>query len=172
MYEVRWRYTGTPGLWAVIWLERQPQNGINYIPVKIADNIFTGMWGKGFYCWTVPANQAPGTYKIRVQSMSLPYVKDTSNNSFTISNHIGVISPNGGETWIMGSTHPITWSSTGYVGSLVKIELLKAGIVVQPLSLRYLQTMGLLTGKFPPILFPGAITGFGSRVRPIRCIRI
>jgi subtilisin family serine protease len=37
------------------------------------------------------------------------------------SSSITVISPNGGESWAEGSTHPITWTSTGLVGN-VKIE--------------------------------------------------
>ncbi len=36
----------------------------------------------------------------------------------TTSNTITVISPNGGEKWVVGSTHNITWSSTGTVGNV------------------------------------------------------
>ena len=37
---------------------------------------------------------------------------------------ITVISPNGGENWELGSTHPITWTSSN-AGGIVKIELYK-----------------------------------------------
>jgi subtilisin family serine protease len=37
------------------------------------------------------------------------------------STSLTVLSPNGGENWAAGSTHPITWTSTGPVGN-VKIE--------------------------------------------------
>ena len=47
---------------------------------------------------------------------------------------ITVSAPNGGESWVQGSTHAITWTSTGDIGSNVKIEVLKAGSVVQTLS--------------------------------------
>ena len=47
---------------------------------------------------------------------------------------ITVTSPNGGESWVNGTSHAITWTSFGDVGSYVKIEVLKAGVVVQNLS--------------------------------------
>ncbi len=40
----------------------------------------------------------------------------------------------GGESWTQGSTPRITWTSSGEVGSSVKIEVLKAGTVVQTIS--------------------------------------
>ena len=46
------------------------------------------------------------------------------------SKAITVTAPNGGESWLIGSNHPITWTSTGSVGSDVKIELLKSEVVV------------------------------------------
>ena len=42
---------------------------------------------------------------------------------------ITVISPNGGQSWVRGTTHAIKWTSTGSPGAYVKIELLKSGIV-------------------------------------------
>jgi peroxiredoxin len=42
---------------------------------------------------------------------------------------ITVTSPNGGENWVRGTVHTITWSSFGSPGTYVKIELLKSGIV-------------------------------------------
>jgi hypothetical protein len=38
---------------------------------------------------------------------------------------ITVTSPNGGESWAAGSTHTITWTSTGDVGDNVRIDVLK-----------------------------------------------
>jgi outer membrane protein assembly factor BamB len=40
---------------------------------------------------------------------------------------ITVTSPNGGESWQPGTSHSITWTSSGNVGSYVKIELYKGG---------------------------------------------
>jgi len=44
---------------------------------------------------------------------------------------ITVTSPNGGESWSAGSTRRITWTSSGSIGSSVKIELMKGSTVVQ-----------------------------------------
>ncbi|MDO8472684.1 MAG: S8 family serine peptidase, partial [Dehalococcoidia bacterium] len=53
---------------------------------------------------------------IRVSSISIPAAADTSDGDFTITGPppptISVTSPNGGETWVSGSTHTITWTST------------------------------------------------------------
>jgi hypothetical protein len=45
------------------------------------------------------------------------------------SGSLTVTSPNGGESWVRGTTHAITWASIGSVGANVKIELLKSGVV-------------------------------------------
>jgi len=65
-------------------------------------------------------------------------VFDKSNSNFTLSASptITVTSPNGGEIWELGSTHDITWTSTGEIGNVV-IKLYRDGsfyldIVVTP----------------------------------------
>lgn len=45
-----------------------------------------------------------------------------------------VVSPNGGESWPAGSDHTIQWTYTGDPGAMVKIELLKAGVVVSTIT--------------------------------------
>jgi hypothetical protein len=47
----------------------------------------------------------------------------TVNATFASLPPITVVSPNGGENWVAGSTHPITWTYTGNPGLYVKIEL-------------------------------------------------
>ena len=54
----------------------------------------------------------------------------TTVTSISPADSITVTSPNGGESWLRGSVHPITWTSIGSVGSTVKIELLKAEAVI------------------------------------------
>lgn len=63
---------------------------------------------------------------IEVRSISAPTIGDSSNAGFTIamaqsSDRITLIYPNGGETLIRGTTIEIAWSSTGNVGTSVKI---------------------------------------------------
>ena len=59
-------------------------------------------------------------------------VIDTANTLQGTS--ITVLSPNGGESWLIGTTHTIKWSSTGNHRSNVRIELFKAGILNRTIS--------------------------------------
>jgi hypothetical protein len=93
------------------------------------DGDFTG--------WTVPSTSTTGTdYRIRITSTSSAAITDSSNNYFAITSapSITVTSPNGGESWIRGTTPTITWTSSGSTGSSVKIELLKAGVLSQTIA--------------------------------------
>jgi hypothetical protein len=57
-------------------------------------------------------------------------ISDTSNANFAITvGGLAVTSPNGWESWVRGTTHAITWTSTGSSGAYVKIELIKVGVV-------------------------------------------
>ena len=75
----------------------------------------------GSYSWTVP--NTPTTQALmRVSDASNTAVKDSSDMVFTILTvpAVSVLSPNGGETWNVGSTQNITWASVNIAN--VKIE--------------------------------------------------
>ena len=99
----------------------------------IADSRSIGSDGKGSYSWQIASSGSGGTgsdYKVSIQSISQPSVKDTSNTYFTITSGtvtpaITVTSPKGGDTWNRGTTQTIAWDYTGSPGSTVKIVLLK-----------------------------------------------
>ncbi|MCP4150641.1 MAG: hypothetical protein GY757_23040 [bacterium] len=78
----------------------------------------------GSYSWTVPDSPST-TCLVSVEYAANGNFSDSSDAVFAItsssSDSISVSSPNGGESWIAGSSHAITWSSTGTVGN-VKIE--------------------------------------------------
>jgi len=76
----------------------------------------------GTYSWLVP-DAASTTCLVRISEAEDGDPSDTSNAAFTISNApvIIVTSPNGGESWPVGSAKNITWLSAGGVGN-VKIE--------------------------------------------------
>jgi len=78
----------------------------------------------GAYNWIVWTDLDAGDdYHIRVQSYSDASVNDYSNEYFTIT-PLGVLVPNGGETWIMGNVNVITWASNATaVGADVRIGL-------------------------------------------------
>lgn len=81
----------------------------------------------GVYNWTIGSSTLTGTaYRIRVVSIQVPAIADSSDSYFTINPPVGltIISPNGGEVWRPGSTYPIQWSSVGVTGS-AKLELFR-----------------------------------------------
>ncbi|MFN4234777.1 MAG: YCF48-related protein [Bacteroidia bacterium] len=74
----------------------------------------------GSYVWNVPATPSQQCL-VRVSDASNPNVADISNNTFTIASpYLSVTSPNGGESYNVGSYTYITWNSLGV--SNVKIE--------------------------------------------------
>jgi ELWxxDGT repeat protein len=75
----------------------------------------------GSHPWTVPS-QVSDQCLIRV-SESIGSLTDTSDAVFSIvpAPSITVTSPDGGESWQVGSSHSITWTSAGIVGN-VQIE--------------------------------------------------
>jgi hypothetical protein len=120
--QIKWSYTSNSGTYVKIELLK---GGIlNRVITSNTPN-------DGSYSWAIPVGQALGTdYKIRITSTSNSAYKDTSNGNFAISNpYITVISPNGGENWARGTAHTINWKKDGNVGSYVKIQLYKGGIL-------------------------------------------
>jgi hypothetical protein len=83
-----------------------------------------------YYNWTIPSAQTTGTtYKIKITDISNTSIYDYSDSSFSITSlqpppqsTITITVPNGGESWQTGTTHDITWATTGTITS-VKIEL-------------------------------------------------
>ncbi|MCJ7523620.1 MAG: GPI anchored serine-threonine rich family protein [Candidatus Aminicenantes bacterium] len=92
------------------------------------------------YNWTVgtlASGSAPvGEYLIGLFVASAD-VDDRSNATFSIvaggspppAPTVTVTSPNGGENWELGSSHPITWDQTNLTGT-VNIDLLNGGTVL------------------------------------------
>lgn len=84
----------------------------------------------GGFLWTVPTHIPDSTQCIiEIESAEDASVSDTSDNVFAIVAEkeedpaITLISPNGGETLIKGTTHQIEWSTTGDTGSTVSLQL-------------------------------------------------
>lgn len=80
----------------------------------------------GFYNWNpVPTTQTSHGV-IRISDASRSDINDVSNTTFVINNSsvvtqaISLITPNGGEIWVAGETHPINWVSSNI--EIVTIE--------------------------------------------------
>jgi len=84
--------------------------------------------GVSTFSWIPPFSVVPGnTFKVRVSSLTNPAGFDFSDGNFSISlGSITVVSPNGGETWVKGTMHPILW--TDNLCGNVRIELWKGGV--------------------------------------------
>jgi YVTN family beta-propeller protein len=109
---ITWTSIGTVGN---VKIEYSTNNGTNWTEIT-ASTV-----NDGTHPWTVPDT---------VSSQCLIRVSETGGSPSDISDSvfsivpiptITVISPNGGENWMVGSVHNITWTTTGIVGN-VKIE--------------------------------------------------
>ena len=109
------------------------QNVTGNVKIEISRNsgltwstIASNTANDGAYAWTV-TSPASTLCRVKVSSVSDPGVSDMSNANFTIAEpFITVISPNGGETWYVGDTNDITWTSGG-AEKYVKIEISRDG---------------------------------------------
>ncbi|MEJ2195947.1 MAG: Ser-Thr-rich GPI-anchored membrane family protein, partial [Ignavibacteriaceae bacterium] len=79
----------------------------------------------GTYNWTSSFTTESGSdYKVKISSVSNPNIFDFSDDNFTIvGNEITILSPNGGETWVIGEPYFITWEAN--VTGLIAIYLYK-----------------------------------------------
>jgi hypothetical protein len=68
------------------------------------------------YLWTVP-NDVSGTVWVRVAEREGPgYDRSDAVFSIVPASTVAVVSPNGGESWLAGTTHTIRWTTTGTFG--------------------------------------------------------
>ncbi|MDD5088753.1 MAG: hypothetical protein PHI18_08145, partial [bacterium] len=73
----------------------------------------------GSYSWTV-TGPTTSTARVRISSLSQPALTDVSNNDFSVTSpQLTLASPNGGETWIAGTSQTVSWTLTGATGNVV-----------------------------------------------------
>ncbi len=107
----------TSGIVGNVKIEYSPDDGTTWT------EIVSSTENDGTYAWIVPEEAVSTTGLIRVSEAATGDPADMSDAVFTVSNDpiIVVTSPNGGESWLMGSTQNITWISMGF-DTNVKIE--------------------------------------------------
>jgi subtilisin family serine protease len=126
-YTITWASTGSPGSSVKIDLLK---GGV------LNTTISASTENDGSYSWTVPSSQAAGVdYKIRVASTANGAILDESDAAFAITaapqGTITVASPSAaGLSYTAGSACNITWSSTGSVGSQVRVEVRKGANLI------------------------------------------
>ena len=100
-------------------LQYSSNGGTSWTAIAVGEN------NDGSYLWTIPDNVS-GTCKVKIFDASRPATIDTSDANFSISlPYIQVLSPNGGETWVIGTQHDITWRAVGTISDNLKIEYSK-----------------------------------------------
>jgi hypothetical protein len=134
IHTITWTYAGNPGAYITAAL----YNGDETDSIIFSQRSI-GSGGNGSFSWTIPASQDPGNnYRVQVSSTANPAINDTSDGSFIISPQptpeIKLTSPNGGESWLTGTTHNIEWTYSGNPGSYLKIELFKGGVLDRVIS--------------------------------------
>lgn len=118
----------------------------------------------GLYAWTLCESIQPGNdYRIAVGgSTGCSQVSDISDSNFTItsgSTSFALTSPNGGETWPIGSSQTITWTPL-QPGSAVSLYLLRAGSFFLPIG-----SAPGDTGSFQWTVCPNIPAGTNYRVQ-------
>src|SRR4051812_40149383 len=128
---IKWLYSGSVG--TAVRIELLKSGVVNR---TISTSTSIGSGGSGQFNWTIPSSQTLGSdFKVRVTSATVTGTTDSSDSNFTLTNPaITLTAPNGGELWRPGETHNITWTYSGSPGNDVRLELLKAGSVVQTIT--------------------------------------
>ncbi|MCB9892302.1 MAG: hypothetical protein H6833_11680 [Planctomycetes bacterium] len=113
---VNWASIGTVGAFVDVELSRD--NGRNW------EMLFAQTPNDGAEQWTITG---PVTTEglVRVTSHQTPALTDTSDAPFviTLGGALDVVSPNGGELFVLGTTRTLRWQSSGNTGTNVQIEL-------------------------------------------------
>jgi hypothetical protein len=95
------------------------------------DFIIKNTANDGSVVWNVPAGLAVADdYRIRIFHYDgAQYISDDSDGDFSVAEQrtLTITTPNGGQSWQRGTTHEITWNSTGTVGP-VRLRLFKGGV--------------------------------------------
>ncbi|MCZ6702131.1 MAG: T9SS type A sorting domain-containing protein, partial [Ignavibacteria bacterium] len=119
-------------------------------------SITTSTPSDGSYTWNIPGATSSGSnYKIKIISVDDGNIFDISDSNFTIiNNNITLLSPNGGESWLIGSTHDITWIDD--IDGKVLIELLKGESPPVPTFIDTVLSSGFFTWNIPDSTAPGS----------------
>ncbi len=115
----------------------------------------------GRFTWKIPATLTPGP-GYRIQAYTPDYSQsDFSNADFTLTSYpLQLTSPNGGESWAVGSTQTVAWNGPD-VGPSVKLKLWRNGTFTGYFLGGILNNTGSYSWKIPSSLD----TGTGYRIQ-------
>lgn len=119
--DIRWSAIDISGTLRIDW---SSDDGANW------DSIATTLASSGSYSWTVP-DMPTKTARVRISAPNLG-LSDTSNSTFEVTRKVVVqlrlLTPDGGEKWVIGTKHMITWDTTTPGVNGLKIEYAPDGI--------------------------------------------
>jgi hypothetical protein len=113
--------TGGSGV-SNVKLEYSTDGGSTYPNVIVASTPNTGT-----FAWTIP-DSISSTARVRVSDVNDASANATSAANFKIRGKLMVTAPNGGESWTIGTSQTITWTTTGTIPT-VKLEYSKDNFV-------------------------------------------
>jgi len=117
-HDITWSATDSIGVTAYA-IDYSTNAGVNWIPVQAQTN-----GNPQVFPWSVPSTPS-GNCLVRVRAWDAAgnIGNDLSNAVFsivqpadTIAPAVHVVSPNGAESWVIGTLHNITWTGTDNVG--------------------------------------------------------
>ena len=116
-HQITWTSAGTNGSLHNNLTLQYSKNGTDWI------GIATGETNDGEYTWTIP-DDVSSTVKVKLFDASRTGTVDTSDANFSIASPtLTITSPNGGEEWVIGTSHNIIWASAGSISTNnIKLE--------------------------------------------------
>jgi hypothetical protein len=148
--DITWESGGTMGTSARLKLFKEGSS----TPIWITG----GTPNNGSYSWTFPSDLPVGKYRIQVSAYldSTTVFSDHSDAYFSVTAPpVTMTAPNGGETWQVGTSHSITWTCTGDIGTKVNLRLYKNGVFDSWIAYGTAND-GEFSWKLPAGLTPGA----------------
>src|SRR2546426_111835 len=136
---ITWTTSGTV---ANVKLEYSTDGGVSYPFVVAASAANTGS-----FSWTIP-DSISNTVRVRVSDVTDASTNDISDANFKIRGNLTVSAPNGGEVWVIGSAHTITWTSAGTIPS-VKLEYSKDNFATATLIAASVSNTGSFAWTIP-----------------------
>lgn len=103
---------------------------------------------KGYYEWRVPSDLGV-TIKVRVMDAHDPSIFDASDSPFKVMAGFTLVTPNGDESWVVGSKQKIQWKIEGRADA-VRLEYAAVGAGLKPAaSAESTLTWDLIAEKVP-----------------------
>ena len=113
--QIQWTSAGPVGGTVRVELRRSP--GAAW------ETLFANIANDGAQNWTV-TGPVTTEARIRVCSIAASSLCDANDGAFRIvTGALTVVTPSGGESWEIGTTQHISWTSSGAVGSSVRVEV-------------------------------------------------